>query len=676
MNRWVRAWGAGFAAGAVLGGALGLAEAASQWLRFGPPLEQPGTGALRWILPTAGLYAALGGVLAATLLPPLALVLGRRPAPRRAAFAAGVGGSLALLLAPEAGYLLREHLLSDWWAAHGLGAGRVLLGGVTALAAAVAVPLAYGWARRLARARRGAWALGLAAALALAPLALWPHWRAQEPARRIGHLGPTAAAPAGSPNLLLVTIDAWRRDHLALLGPLSPPTPALDALARDGTLYENAWSAAPWTLPSMGAMLTGLPPRALDLRKYRPLPAAVPTLAEAAHRAGWVTAAFATNPYLSTWYGFDRGFGDFEHSLFLEPLLPAERAVLVRELQRHLHARQEPESADVVVPKAQRWLRRHGSERPFFLWLHLMNPHLPYRWRELPPPAAVPDGLGVVPDPAAVPADGWFAGRAFSALRPVRQGQFVPSEAEWRAIATLYAREVQFADAWVGRLLAELDALGLKERTVIVVTADHGEELNDHGGFEHGHSLRPEVTAVPLIVRRPGGPRGARSAAAVSTLDLVPSCAGWFGWSVPAEAVGRPLPDPATVAAAPPSSPAASAAASPDVSTGAAPAAGGPERLLVLEGMLYGPPQLGLLAWPWLGVGPAGPDTLAWYDLAGDPGARRRTPAPPAGAAWRAAAAVWQADWDRLAASLRAGEKPGGGVPPDDVRRRLESLGY
>ena len=96
----------------------------------------------------------------------------------------------------------------------------------------------------------------------------------------------------------------------------------------------------------------------------------------------------------------------------------------------------------------------------------------------------------------------------------------------------------------------------------------------------------------------------------------------------------------------------------------------------MLEGMLYGPPQLGLLAWPWLGVGPAGPDTLAWYDLAGDPGARRRTPAPPAGAAWRAAAAVWQADWDRLAASLRAGEKPGGGVPPDDVRRRLESLGY
>lgn len=668
MNRWVQAWGASGAAGAVLGGALGLAEAGSQWLRFGPPLEQPGTGALRWILPTVGLYAALAAVLAAALLPPLALALGRRPAPRRAAFAAAVGGSLALLLAMEAGYLLREHLLRGWWADHGLGGGRFLVGGVAALAAAVAVPLAAGWARRLARARRGAPALGLAAALALAPVALWPHWRAQEPARRIGHLGPAAAAPAGAPNLLLVTIDAWRRDHLAALGPAAPPTPALDALARDGTLYENAWSAAPWTLPSMGALLTGLPPRALDLRKYRPLPAAVPTLAEAAYRAGWSTAAFATNPYLSSWYGFDRGFGDFEHSLFLEPLLPAERAVLVRELQRHVHGYHEPESADVVVPKALRWLRRRGGERPFFLWLHLMNPHLPYRWRELPPPAAAPDGLGVIPDPAAVPADGWFAGRAFSALRPVRQGQFVPSEAEWRAIATLYAREVQFADAWVGRLLAGLDALGLRERTVIVVTADHGEELNDHGGFEHGHSLLPEVTAVPLIVRRPDGPRGARSAAAVSTLDLVPSCAGWFGWSAPAEAVGRPLPEPGAPEEPPGGAPAAAPSAAPD--------ARGGERLLVLEGMLYGPPQLGLLAWPWLGVGPAGPDTLAWYDLAADPGARRRAPAPLVGAEWRADAAGRQADWDRLAARLRAGEKPGGGAPPEDVRRRLESLGY
>ncbi len=658
MRGWLRSGAAALLAAWAVGAALGGLEAVLQWLRFGPPADLPQQGFWRACLPSAVVCGAAAAAAALFVFPAAGLVLRLRRArrPRRGAFAAAVAGAASSLLVVWSAYLLREHLVPAWWSAHGGVAGKGALGLLWLGAAGLGCVALRPVADRLAR--RSAWLLlGPLAAIAAGALA-WPHWRADEPRRRTAGLERRVAAPAGAPNVVLLTIDAWRRDHLSCLDPASPPTPHLDRLAGEGALFANAWTPSPWTLPAAGALLTGWPPAALGVRQYRPLPAGVGTLAATAWSGGWETAAFVTNPYLSRWYGCDRGFATFAHSLVLEPLEPAARCVLVRELSRYADLHFEASEAGVVMPQALRWLRRHGGERPFFLWIHLLDPHLPYSWRELPDdrPGAAGEGRGVAPLAADVPDTGHFRGRRFMALREVRSGAWVPDAAARRAIAALYGREVQYADAWAGRLFAQLRESALLDRTLIVVTADHGEELFDHGGIDHGHSLLPEVTGVPLIVRFPDGAgAGSVSREPVSLLDVVPTIAAALRWPRPAGTVGRNL-------APAPADPSAEASR------------GGP---LVLENLLYGPQQVGWLQWPWLGVAPDSGGRESWYDLAASPRAVVAAPAPAEADSIVARGARLRAVWRQAGDLLRdgAGGPAAGGVP-EDLRRQLRSLGY
>ncbi|MHB8079365.1 MAG: sulfatase, partial [Candidatus Krumholzibacteriia bacterium] len=596
-----------------------------------------------------------GAALAAALFvfPAAGVVWRRARRPRRVAFGVAVAGGAASLLVVWAAYVLRERLVPAWWSVHGGVLGKGVLGllwlGLVGLGSVVLRPVASGLARRRAWLLLGPLLLATAGALA------WPHWRTDEPRRRTAGLARSEAPPPGAPNVVLLTIDAWRRDHLSCVNPAGPPTPHLDALAGESMLFTNAWTPCPWTLPAVGALLTGLPPAALDLRQYRALPAAAGTLAATAWSGGWATAAFVTNPYLSRWYGFDRGFAAFEHSLVLEPLEPAERCVLAREVARYADLHFDAAEAGVVMPKALSWLRRHGRERPFFLWIHLLDPHLPYTWHELPdPPAPAPAAAvrGVAPLRADVPDTGFFRGRSFGALHAVRSGAWKPDAGARRAIAALYAREVQYADAWAGRLFDELRRSGLLDRSLVIVTADHGEELFDHGGIDHGHSLLPEVTGVPLIVRFPDGTgRGSVSAEQVSLLDVAPTVAAALGWPASAGAVGRNL------------------APAPAAAPRAAP--------LVMENLLYGPPQVGWLRWPWLDVGPEPGDRGVWYDLAVSPRALAPAAAPADADSLVTQGTRLREGWRRLAGVLRAAEPVGrAGAVPDDVRRQLRSLGY
>ncbi len=306
-------------------------------------------------------------------------------------------------------------------------------------------------------------------------------------------------------------------------------------------------------------------------------------------------------------------------------------------------------------------MRRHGRERPFFLWIHLLDPHLPYTWRELPddptPAPAPAAGHGVAPLVSDVPDTGFFRGRSFTALYAVRSGAWSPDDAARRAIASLYAREVQYADAWAGRLFDELRQSGLLDRTLVIVTADHGEELFDHGGLDHGHSLLPEVTGVPLIVRFPGGTDGGRVITdPVSLLDVVPTVAAVLGWPRPAGSVGS------------------------DLRPGAAatPSAGRSQVApLVLENLLYGPPQVGWLQWPWLGVGLDPGGRLTWYDLAAAPRALAGAPAPAGADSIVAAGERLRAAWQLAGGALRAGDEGARETAvPEDLRRQLRSLGY
>jgi len=267
-------------------------------------------------------------------------------------------------------------------------------------------------------------------------------------------------------NVLLITIDTLRADHVGFAGYGRAETPVLDALAEGGVVFEGAVSSAPVTLPSHATILTGLyPPRhgALDNGFYQ-LPDDVPTLAEFLRRAGYVTGAVVGAYVLHGQYGLDSGF-DFYDDRFRQPR---------RGTQGHRERR-----AARVVDSATRWLDALPAGEPFFLWTHFYDPHAPYE-----PP-------------------GRF--RTRFATQP-------------------YDGEIAYTDEQIGMLLDHLRERGLRERTVVAVLSDHGEALGDGGETTHGLLLRGSTLRVPFVLSAPGGlPAGRRVAGTVSGADFVPT---------------------------------------------------------------------------------------------------------------------------------------------------------
>ncbi|MBK7703719.1 MAG: sulfatase, partial [bacterium] len=476
--KWVRAWAASVLWSGVLAGLVGFAEGVSQWSRFGGWTAGGGeSGFVRSVAPSVTLYSWFAMMVAALLFVPFALAVLRRPTARLRAYALTTATAVGCLAFFYAGYAGREHLWPLWWADHELRAAFALQFGFFLLLTVLLVrPLTVMAGSLVLTPRRN---LFLTVIFLLVFTSLWPDWRDEGRQQRCGSLARSTVAPAG-PNIVLVTIDAWRRDHLGVLAGRAGLTPELDRLAGEGLYYPDNWSSSCWTLPGMGTLMTGRSPRELDVERHRPLPAGAPTLAQIAWSHGWHTAAFATNPYLTSAYGFDRGFAEFEHALVLEPLQPAARSVLARELTHWVDRFVELDAGEFVVAKAVRWLPARPAGRPFLLWLHLLDPHLPYTARRLPgdgPSAPLPQHALL--DGHGLPAEN------LSAVRADPGG--IPPEVRG-AIAGLYAGEVRYADHHLGRLFAALRAEGLWDETLIVVTADHGEELFDHGGFEHGHS--------------------------------------------------------------------------------------------------------------------------------------------------------------------------------------------
>jgi arylsulfatase A-like enzyme len=645
--KWVRACVAAVLWSGVLAGLAGFAEGVSQWSRFGGWTAGGGeSGFVRSVAPSVTLYSWFAMAVAALLFAPYAVAVRRRPSARLRAYALTTATAVASLAFFYAGYAGREHLWPVWWAEHELRAAFALQAGLfLALAVLLVRPLTVLAGSLVLTPRRN---LFLTVIFLLVFTSLWPDWRDEGRQERCGALARVAAAPSG-PNVVLVTIDAWRRDHLGALAGREGLTPEIDRLAGEGLLYTGAWSSSCWTLPGMGTLMTGRSPRELGVERHRPLPPGAPTLAQVAWSAGWHTAAFATNPYLTSAYGFDRGFAEFEHSLVLEPLQPAARSVLARELTHWVDRFADLDAAEYVVGKAVRWLPARPKDRPFLLWLHLLDPHLPYTARRLPGDGPAP----ATPRHALLDDHGLAAER----LGDVRDGLGGMTPAVREAIAALYAGEVRYADHHLARLFAALRDAGLWDSTLIVVTADHGEELFDHGGFEHGHSLLPEVSGVPLVVKLPaGGAADRRIDGDRASADLLPTLCAALGWTPPDGLRGRsdlwPVGD----------------AAPPTVWTGAAAPA-------VLENVLYGAPQSAVRAWPYFAVlkQDAAP---AWYDLAADPAALRPLgAAPPAATLVLAAADSVRTDGDR-AAPVLAGPQPLLVAPDRALQRQLRSLGY
>jgi arylsulfatase A-like enzyme/Flp pilus assembly protein TadD len=298
-----------------------------------------------------------------------------------------------------------------------------------------------------------------------------------------GSCRPAAPPPPPRPPIILVSIDTLRSDRLPAYGYSVGATPAIDALAKDGVLFERAYAEVPLTLPSHTSLLTGLLPPTHGVRDnvgFPVDPSKGMLLAQRLGRLGYATAAAVSTEVLARRTGINVGFDVYDD--------PAGSATGVG-------AGTIERPGGDTVKAALDWLAGVG-DRPFFLFLHLYEPHAPYR-----------------PAPA-------FAGR----------------------FADPYDGEIATADELLGRLVADLRRRGIYDRALVILVSDHGEGLGEHGEDEHGVLLYREALQVPLIVKLPGGQQaGTRVARPVALVDVVPTVLAALGETPPPELPGRSL---------------------------------------------------------------------------------------------------------------------------------------
>ena len=327
---------------------------------------------------------------------------------------------------------------------------------------------------------------------------------------------PPVSARAGNPlNVLLLTIDTLRADHLGVYGYRRPTSPHIDAFARRAVVFDQAYTYWPKTRGSFVMMFTGLVPSRNGYSKQHPLVLDFnTTLAEALHAAGYATVAVVDNPNVAAQYGYDQGFERYRETW--------TEAALDTEVKR----------SQAITDDGVAFLAAAPRDRPFFLWLHWVDPHAPYS----PPPPFDTRFLDAEAErgPRLASVDGFHSG--------VRREWAVPGRDRLGFYVAQYDGEIASVDARVGRVLAALDAAGLRERTLVVLTSDHGESLGEHDYyFDHGENLFDPGLRIPLLVALPGGVEGGRSASLASTLDLLPTVLDAVKLKFPPELAGRSL---------------------------------------------------------------------------------------------------------------------------------------
>jgi arylsulfatase A-like enzyme len=286
-----------------------------------------------------------------------------------------------------------------------------------------------------------------------------------------------------------VTLDTLRADHVGAYGDAAR-TPSLDRLAAQATVFEQAAAPMPMTLPSHFSLFTGRYPREHGvLSNALALPDSARVLTEVLSESGYRTGAFVAVSLLDEDSGAAQGFATFD----------GPRG-----------ARQRP--AEEVVPRALEWLGECPEDEPFFLWVHLFDPHLPYE-----PPAEFRSGL----DPALARELPKLDLHSIHRLA-AQNGGDLPAEVLAHARA-LYRGEVEYLDGWIGKLLEGVDARNGGE-TLTVFVADHGESFERGVFFEHTESLGEGALRIPLLIRFPRlFPAGARVSQQVSMVDLAPT---------------------------------------------------------------------------------------------------------------------------------------------------------
>jgi len=360
------------------------------------------------------------------------------------------------------------------------------------------------------------------------------------------------------PNILLVILDATRVDACSCYGCPHLTTPALDEIAREGVLFEQAISSAPWTLPAFASIFTGLYPGQIGIYERRRLRSDIPTLATLLLRAGYATFLITNNSWLSADFGLQQGFQTvhrqwqcLQTAREINSLLLMERATssnwtstVVRELKkgsflvnatnafftRTLAYRRDQGASRILRPVA-RWIKSQKS--PWFACVHYLESHLPYK----PPVEWV---RRFAKDMAL--AKRWLKRDHIRAAWRHMAGVEMLTEQDLSMWHALYLAETAYADYHLGQLMNWLRRTGRLDNTVVVVVADHGENLGEHGLLDHQYCIYDTLLHVPMVIRYPALlPRGQRITYQVQTLDIFRTLLGLAGVPLPEVVSGHDL---------------------------------------------------------------------------------------------------------------------------------------
>jgi arylsulfatase A-like enzyme len=326
---------------------------------------------------------------------------------------------------------------------------------------------------------------------------------------------PEEAPTADRPNVLLIVVDTLRADKLGCFGSDLAATPRIDALAAESVRFENAYSHAPWTLPSFASLLTSLYPPQHGaggfIQNFSKLADDRQTIGESFGAAGYETASVVNVDFLTAAFGLTQGFDHVDFEVYPD----------------NVRVRTATRTTDAALT----WLGTRRA-RPFFLLVHYFDPHMIYSPpREFRAEFAAPEDRD---------AGGWIFGTRAQIVAQ-HEGRVRFDEATVRRAERLYDGEVAYTDHEVGRLLDALDGLGLREETIVVFTADHGEEFWDHGGIAHGHTIYEEQVHVPLLFSWPGRIAPGTVQAAVGHVDVAPTLCDLAGIETDPRFAGKSL---------------------------------------------------------------------------------------------------------------------------------------
>jgi arylsulfatase A-like enzyme len=299
--------------------------------------------------------------------------------------------------------------------------------------------------------------------------------------------------PAGQ-KIILISLDTLRADHLGAYGYHRNTSPFMDQLAKDSILFENAYAHSPWTLPSHMSLLFSLNPASHQVYfNDQKIDSSTPSLASYLKEKGYLTRAITGGGYVSSIFGFSKGFDWYE-----EPI-GGQRAAL------------RDDEADSLFQKASSWLRMNKNKK-FFLFLHTFQTHGPYRcpspWNE-----------------EFLTPDAEWDELALRNFLDSRGDDYTFTDKQIQNIIDLYDGEIKYTDeVLIKPLIEQLKEMGIYDDTLLIITSDHGEEFQDHGGWLHGRTLYNELIRVPLIMKLPESRyKGTRIAPIVRLIDIMPT---------------------------------------------------------------------------------------------------------------------------------------------------------